>query len=143
LYELVHSDWLFRMPTLHLAEAQVAGGGRVHLYELTWTAPGMGGALGACHGLDVPLVFGNLTSGQPAMLIGDSPTSEATELSARMRNAWTTFATQSDPGWPAYDSARRLTQVFDTSSVVTTYPEERSRLIWQDHSFLPLLLRGE
>jgi para-nitrobenzyl esterase len=143
LYELVHSDWLFRMPTLHLAEAQVAGGGRVHLYELTWTAPGMGGTLGACHGLDVPLVFGNLTSGQPAMLIGESPSSEATALSARMRTAWTTFATQSDPGWPAYDSARRLTQVFDTSSVVTTYPEERSRLIWQDRSFLPLLLGGE
>jgi len=29
----------------------------------------MGGALGACHGLDVPLVFGNLSSGQPAPLI--------------------------------------------------------------------------
>ena len=60
LYELVNSDWLFRMPSLHLAEAQVAGGGRAHFYELTWAAPGMGGALGACHGLDVPLVFGNL-----------------------------------------------------------------------------------
>ena len=60
LYELVQSDWLFRMPSLHLAEAQVAGGGRAHLYELTWPAPGMGGVLGACHGLDVPLVFGNL-----------------------------------------------------------------------------------
>jgi para-nitrobenzyl esterase len=94
-------------------------------------------------GLDIPLVFGNLTSGQPAMLIGDSPTPEATALSTRMRTAWTAFATQSDPGWPAYDPDRRLTQVFDTSSVATTYPEERSRLIWQDHSFPPLLLRGE
>jgi para-nitrobenzyl esterase len=143
LYELVHSDWLFRMPTLHLAEAQIAGGGRVHLYELTWPAPGMGGAFGACHGLDVPLVFGNLSGSQPAMLIGDAHTAEATALSARMRTAWTRFATQNDPGWPAYDSARRLTQVFGTSSVVTAYPEERSRLIWQGHSFGPLLLRGE
>ncbi|WP_256788058.1 carboxylesterase/lipase family protein [Frankia sp. AvcI1] len=142
LYELVHSDWLFRMPTLHLAQVQVAGGGRVHLYELTWPAPGMGGALGACHGLDVPLVFGNLTSGQPALLIGDSPTPEATALSARMRSAWTTFATRSDPGWPAYDCDHRLTQIFDTSPVVTAYPEERSRLIWQDHSFPPLLLHA-
>jgi para-nitrobenzyl esterase len=50
LYELVNGDWLFRMPSLHLAEAQIAGGGRAHLYELTWCAPGMGGALGACHG---------------------------------------------------------------------------------------------
>ena len=85
LYELVNADWLFRMPTLHLAEAQAAAGGRTHLYELTWPAPGMGGALGACHGLDVPLVFGNLSSGQPAMLIGETPSAEAEALSARMR----------------------------------------------------------
>jgi carboxylesterase type B len=50
-----NSDWLFRMPTVHLAQAQTMAGGRAYLYELTWPAPGMGGALGACHGLDVPL----------------------------------------------------------------------------------------
>ena len=82
LYELVNADWLFRMPTLHLAQAHAAAGGRTHLYELTWPAPGMGGALGACHGLDVPLVFGNLSSGQPAMLIGEPPSAEAEALSA-------------------------------------------------------------
>ena len=38
LYELVHSDWLFRMPSLHLAEAQTAGSGRAHVYELAWPA---------------------------------------------------------------------------------------------------------
>ncbi|GIG59940.1 carboxylic ester hydrolase [Longispora fulva] len=142
LYELVHSDWLFRMPSLHLAEAQVAGGGRAHLYELTWPAPGMGGALGACHGLDVPLVFGNLSSGQTAMLIG-GPSPEAEELSARMRGAWTAFAAQGDPGWPAYDAGQRLTQLFDAQPAVTAYPEEVSRLIWQDHTFAELpLIRG-
>jgi carboxylesterase type B len=56
--ELVLNDWLFRMPTLRLAEAQAAGGGRAHLYELAWQSPGMGGALRACHGLDGPLLFG-------------------------------------------------------------------------------------
>ena len=66
LYELVNGDWLFRMPSLQLAEAQVAGGGRAHVYELTWPAPGLGGTLGSCHGLDIPLVFGTLTNGQPA-----------------------------------------------------------------------------
>lgn len=39
LYELVNSDWLFRMSTLHLAEAQTGAGGRAHVYELTWPAP--------------------------------------------------------------------------------------------------------
>ncbi len=140
LYELVNADWLFRMPSLHLADAQIAGGGQAHLYELTWSAPG---ALGACHGLDVPLVFGNLSSGQPAMLIGDPPSPAAEALSAQIRRAWTAFAAHGDPGWPAYDAGHRLTQLFDTPSTVTAYPEEASRLLWQDHIFpaLPLLTR--
>jgi para-nitrobenzyl esterase len=141
LYELVHSDWLFRMPSLHLAEAQTAASGRAYVYELTWPAPGLGGALGACHGLDVTLVFGNLDRGQPAMLIGEAPFPEAEALSARMRGAWASFAADGDPGWPAYDTDQHLVQRFDARSAVTAYPEELSRLIWQDHTFpvLPLL----
>ncbi len=137
LYDQVHSDWLFRMPSLHLAEAHT---GRVFLYELTWQAPGMGGVLGACHGLDVPLVFGNLTTGQPAMLLGGGLT-EAETVSAQMRGAWTRFATQGDPGWPAYDRDERLTRTFDFEQAVVPYPEEVSRRIWQDHVFsvLPLV----
>jgi para-nitrobenzyl esterase len=141
LYELAFSDWLFRMPTLHLAEAQAAGGGRVHVYELAWTAPGMGGIFGACHGLDVPLVFGNLDRGQPALLIGETPSPEAEALSAEMRAGWTSFAADGDPGWPAYDIDQRLVQRFDLPSAVIAYPEEHSRLIWQRHTFpaLPLV----
>ena len=143
LYELVNADWLFRMPTLHLAQAHAASGGRTHLYELTWPAPGMGGALGACHGLDVPLVFGNLSSGQPALLIGETPSAEAEALSARIRAAWTAFAADGDPGWPAYDAEQRLVQLLDTRPAVTAYPEEASRLLWQQHTFpaLPLIDR--
>ena len=129
LYEVVRSDWLFRMPSLHLAEAQLEAGGAAHLYELTWPAPGMGGILGACHGLDVPLVFGNLTAGQPAVLIGD-PTPEAEAMSSQMRKAWTDFATTGDPGWPAYDTGS--TRLFDVEPSVTAYPEQVSREIWRD-----------
>jgi para-nitrobenzyl esterase len=144
LYELVNSDWLFRMPTLHLAEAQVVAGGRTHVYELTWPAPGMGGMLGACHGLDVPLVFGNLDRGQPAVLIGGSPSPEAEALSARMRAAWIAFAAGGDPGWAAYDPEQRLVQLFDARPSVVAYPEEISRVIWRDHTFaaLPLVHGG-
>ena len=95
----------------------------------------MGGILGACHGLDVPLVFGNLDRGLPAMLIGDGPNPEAEALSARMRAAWTAFAADGDPGWAAYDTERRLVQLFDTHPTVVAYPEETSRRIWQDHAF--------
>ena len=143
LFELVNADWLFRMPTLHLAEAHAAAGGRAHVFELTWSAPGMGGILGACHGLDVPLVFGNLDRGLPAMLIGDAPNPQAEALSARMRAAWTAFAAVGDPGWIAYDPEQRLVQLFDAEPTIVAYPEETSRRIWQDHTIpvLPLIRR--
>jgi carboxylesterase type B len=80
------------------SRGEIAGGGRAHLYELAWPAPGTGGFLGACHGLDVPLVFGNLTSGQPAMLLGDQPSADAADLSMEMRSAWARFAAGGDPG---------------------------------------------
>jgi para-nitrobenzyl esterase len=140
LHEVVNSDWLFRMPGLHLAQAHHDAGGRAYVYELTWPAPGMGGILGACHGLDVPLVFGNLDRGQPATLFGDGPSPEGEALSAHMRAAWTRFAVDGAPGWPTYDSERRLVQVYDVRPEVTPYPEETSRLLWQHHAFDPLPL---
>jgi para-nitrobenzyl esterase len=126
LYERVLSDWLFRMPSLHLAERA-----DTHFYELTWS-----GTLGACHGLDVPLVFGNPTSGLPAALIDDLAAAEA--VSADMRAAWIAFATTGDPGWPAFDTG--LVRLFDTEPVVAPYPEAESRRIWRDHTFPPLPL---
>jgi para-nitrobenzyl esterase len=130
-HDRVHSDWLFRMPSQHLAEAHT---GHTWLYELTWP-----GALGACHGLDVPLVFGNLTSGQPAQLLGGDLT-EAAIVSEQLRGAWTGFATTGDPSWPRYDQERRLTRIFDTTAEVIPYPEEASRRAWRDHVFSPLHL---
>ncbi|MEV1001074.1 carboxylesterase family protein [Nonomuraea sp. NPDC050202] len=143
LYELVHSDWLFRMPSLRLAEAHHRRG-RAYVYELTWPAPGMGGEiLGACHGLGLPLTFGNLTAGAAGLLLGQEPPPAAAELSARVRAAWVAFAATGDPGWPAYEPQTGHTWVIDTEPGVGAYPEETSRRLWAGHAFdpLPLLAR--
>jgi para-nitrobenzyl esterase len=137
LYELVHSDWLFRMPSHRLAEAQVAGGGRAYAYELAWPDAG----LGACHGLDVPLVFGATHGDLLGFLLDAEPLAAAEQVSRHFRTAWTAFAHSSDPGWSAYDATQRLVAVFGTELTVTPYPEERSRRLWAGHAFaaLPLL----
>jgi para-nitrobenzyl esterase len=135
LYEVVHSDWLFRMPSLRLAEAHHLHG-PTYLYELTWPAPGLGGAtLGACHGLGLPLTFGNLTAGAAAFLIGDPPPPEAARLATRVRGAWTAFAATGDPGWPAYDRSAQHTWVIDTEPAVGPYPEQVSQRLWAEHPF--------
>ncbi|GAA1279621.1 carboxylesterase family protein [Pseudonocardia aurantiaca] len=146
LWELVQSDWTFRMPALHLAHAQIAGGGRAHVYELTWPAPANGGLLGACHALDVPLTFGEFGDfgGISLDLFEPEPSPEVETLSARIRSAWTAFAVEDSPGWPAYDPDQRLVQLLDTEVSTTAYPEEASHRLWQHHTFdvLPLLAEG-
>ncbi|MFI9380792.1 carboxylesterase/lipase family protein [Kutzneria sp. NPDC052558] len=143
LFELVQSDWTLRMPSLHLAEAAVAGGGRAHVFDLTFVAPADGGRLGACHGLDVPLTFGELDTyaGMPFDLFGSEPSAEAQALSAWIRSAWISFASTGFPGWPAYDPEQRLTQILDDEVTTSAYPEEESRRLWAGHTFdvLPLL----
>ncbi|MFC8219820.1 carboxylesterase/lipase family protein [Streptomyces sp. NPDC057362] len=145
LYEHVQTDWLFAMPSLHLAEAHLAGGGRAHVYELTWPAPAFGGALGACHALDIPLLFGTFQADLALLQFGGAePSEEALALSSRFRASWTAFARTGDPGWPAYDTQRRLVQVLDTEPTVAPYPEETSRRLWEGHEFTPLpLLRAK
>jgi para-nitrobenzyl esterase len=139
LWVLVRSDWLFRIPSLRLAESQARGGGRAYLYELTWPPQGAAFPFGACHGMDLPLLFGDFSSGF-GQLLGARPPAEALDLSARFRTAWTAFAATGDPGWPAFDPEHRLTQVFGARPTVAAYPEENSRRLWEHHEFPPLPL---
>ena len=138
LFELVNSDWLFRMPTLHLAQAHAAAGGRTFLYQLSYPAPGKGGGevggLGACHAIDVPLVFG-VYSGLGQMLFGSEPTAGAVALGDLMRSQWAAFAADGDPGWPPYAPGRRMTRVFDDPPDVVPYPELASLHLWDQHRF--------
>ncbi|WP_406462580.1 carboxylesterase family protein [Streptomyces sp. NBC_01622] len=141
LDELVRCDRVFRMPCLHLAEAQVGAGGRAHVYELTWPAPGLGGVLGACHGLDIPLLFGTFTADLGNLLFADvEPSTEALALSSRFRSSWAEFARTGDPGWPAYDTEHRWVQILDAHPVVAAYPEETSRRLWEGYAFRALPL---
>jgi para-nitrobenzyl esterase len=133
MYELIFSDWLFRMPTLHLAQAHAASGGRTFLYELAAEAPA--GPFGACHGLDVPLVFGGTGPGLTAMLTGENPPAEFVALGDTMRREWLAFAANGDPGWPAYGTEHRATRVYDLQPDVVSYPEETSMHLWERHQF--------
>jgi para-nitrobenzyl esterase len=132
LFELVNSDWLFRMPTLHLAQAHAAAGGRTFLYQLTYPASQDG--LGACHALDVPLVFGVYT-GIGRILFGPEPPASALALGDLMRSQWAAFAANGDPGWPPYAPGRRTTRIFGDPPDVVPYPEQASLHLWDRHRF--------
>ena len=138
LFELVNSDWLFRMPTLHLAQAHAAAGGRTFLYQVSFEASEEG--FGACHAIDVPLVFG-VYAGLGQMLFGPEPSASAVALGDLMRSQWAAFAASGDPGWPQYTPGSRLTRVFDDPPDVVPYPEKASLHLWDQHRFGVLDLR--
>ncbi|SFJ58513.1 carboxylesterase/lipase family protein [Amycolatopsis sacchari] len=127
LYVLIMSDAIFRMPTTWCAQNHP---GRTFLYELTWPSPAFGGLLGCCHGLDLPLTFGNFDGQLGAMLLGSPVPPEATALSEEFRKAWTSFAATGDPGWPEYEPGERLARIWDTEVTVESDPEGASRRIW-------------
>lgn len=140
LYERLYSDWLFRMPTLHLAQAHAASGGTSYLYELTCSAPAAP-ELGACHALDVPLVFGTAGPGVSEMLAGSAFPEWFTSLGDLVRSEWASFVRSGAPGWQPYTAALRTTRVYDVAVTAESYPEETSMHLWERHLFdaLPLL----
>jgi para-nitrobenzyl esterase len=130
----VTSDRLFRIPALHLAAAHTAGGGTSYLYDFRWPAPVAPDVLGACHGLDVPLVLGVLDRGLGEQFLGSPPPADALTLAAEMQAAWSRVAHSGDPGWPRFDAENVTTRVFDgIRGGVCPYPDETSRRLWAQH----------
>ena len=137
LRETALSDWLYRMPALHLAEAADRGGARVWLYELLWGF----GPHGASHGLDTLLVFGTTDIHDEVTAAGPTALAEARQLSATLRAEHLAFAAAGDPGWARFRYRERRTRVYDPGARLVPYPEERSRTIWRDRRFGVLDLR--
>ncbi|ARZ72502.1 carboxylesterase [Streptomyces albireticuli] len=121
-----------------MAEAHSAAGGPAYLAELCGRSPALGGALGACHSLDVPLLFGTFGSPAGRGLLGEgAPSAGTVAFADGLRRAWTAFAHDGDPGWPAYEPGRRLTRLLGPASTTAPYPEETSRRIWDGHGIEP------
>jgi para-nitrobenzyl esterase len=103
------------------------------MYLFTWQSPMEGGALGACHALDLPFTFGTLDAPGMEAFAGAGP--EAERLSASVRAAWTAFARGGDPSppglaWPPYDARRRATLELGASCRVLDAPLDEERALW-------------
>jgi para-nitrobenzyl esterase len=132
----VLTDHTFRMPAVRLAEAQVGHQPNVRMYLFTFATSALGGALGACHALEVPFVWDNLDAQGAAMFVGEVGPGER-QLAARMADAWVSFARDGHPvaaglpEWPSYDTADRATMRFDVDTVeVLEDPMASEREVW-------------
>jgi para-nitrobenzyl esterase len=136
LFFAIETDRVFRIPAIRLADAQAAHQRGTFLYQFTWESPSLGGALGACHAVELPFVFGVLEKEGAQLFAGGGP--EANRLSERVMDAWIGFARDGDPShpglpggrWDTFDSERRATMLLGPECAIELAPGDRERQAW-------------
>jgi para-nitrobenzyl esterase len=135
LWSAIESDRMFRIGSIRAAESQSQHQALTYMYLFTWESPAMKGALGACHALELPFMFGTLDAPGMDRFAGSGP--DAERLSELMMDAWTAFARSGTPAakgmpaWPPYDTGRRATMVFGQSVGVEDAPLDAERQVWR------------
>jgi para-nitrobenzyl esterase len=130
----IETDRIFRLPAIRLLEAQQRHRPDAYAYLVTWESPAMGGALGACHAIELPFVFGTLD--RPGMDGFAGSGAEAARLSGRMMDAWLAFArggspsAEDLPAWRPYDEQARTTMLLGPSCEAARDPRGAERAAW-------------
>jgi para-nitrobenzyl esterase len=126
------------------AELRAQQGAPVYAYQLDYASPLDNGKWGACHTLDIGLVFGNLDA--PDSLTGNDR--QAQRVSAQLRDAFIAFARRGDPNvrgsstlptWQPYRLNSRETMVINVQSKMVNDPRGQERELFNK---VPYVQRG-
>jgi para-nitrobenzyl esterase len=134
LFEHFGTDLVFRLPALRLAEARAALQ-PVFVYEFNWPSPFFDGALGACHGIELPFVFGTVRNPVVALFAGSGERAEG--LADLLGEAWAAFCRTGSPScetlgsWPEYLPGRRTMLLGERCGDAGAW-REPSRLAWEE-----------
>jgi para-nitrobenzyl esterase len=124
---------VFHAPSARLAEAQQQGGGSVHSYLITWRAPALRRALGACHAIEIPFVFGN--EGNPLARPLSGLNGDGHRFARQLQRSWLAFARTGNPGhdrlptWPRYRPDERATMVLGRECKLADAPLDAERAL--------------
>lgn len=136
VFDAVETDRHFRLPSIALAEAQSPHQASTYSYLFSWPSPAGRGALGACHAIELPFVFGTLDAPTMDRFAGRGP--EADALSVRTMDAWVSFARSGNPAhpdigeWRPYDRERRETLVLNDDTRLEADPNSAERRVWDE-----------
>ena len=111
IFVAVISDVMLRIPGLRLADAQTSRA-PTFAYLFDWKSPALDGALGSCHALELPFVFG--THATAPEFCGSGPVADA--FSELTMDTWLAFARTGNPSGdgveaPAWDAEAKPIQV--------------------------------
>ncbi len=128
------TDYIFRISTIRLLEAQSKHQTNTYNYLFTWPSPALKGILGACHAIELPFVFNTLTDPSFKVFMGEDPELEA--ISHKMMDAWISFAHSGNPNhtdipnWPNYDVEKRSTMMINKEFKVEEKFQDEERAAW-------------
>ena len=114
--ELLYTDLRTRANVIRQAEVKSAQeGAEAYVYLFKWKSDVSNGALAACHGMELPFMFGNVRN-QREMTGG---TKEAYKLEKKVSSAWISFirtgvpAAKGLPEWEPFTAENRATMILD------------------------------
>jgi len=129
----IATDSGFRRSAITQAERKSAlGKAPAYMYLWAFESPSFGGKFGAVHGTDVSASFNNYRDG-----IGGTGSPQQRALWERFASAWVAFAKTGDPNnskipnWPAYESEKRATMIFDVDVRMESDPRTEIRKFWE------------
>jgi para-nitrobenzyl esterase len=136
LWSAVLTDAIFRIPAIRLIEARQHAATPTYQYLFSWRSSAFDGALGSCHALEIPFVFGVLDNPGAEMILGSSAGPELHDLAQLMQDAWLSFARTVDPGhaglphWPVADAVSRPAMRFDLEREIVLDHDGAQRVLW-------------
>ena len=95
------------------------------MYLWAYESPTFGGKFGAVHGTDVSASFHNYRDA-----IGGAGSPQQRALWKNFATAWVAFAKTGNPNWPAYETSKRATMIFDNDTRVENDPRAEIRKFW-------------
>jgi para-nitrobenzyl esterase len=131
LFSVISTAGVRQSAFVQAARKAALGAAPAYEYLFAWQTPVLDGRPRAFHAAEIAFVFGNAdicdnyTGGSPAAL----------ELSAKMCDAWISFARHGDPNhkelpnWPVFTLDKRQTMIFDNKCVVKNDPEGEGRRV--------------
>lgn len=108
----LNTDDFFIRKSLDLAATQSHLGRNAFIYSFDWQSPNS--ALGACHCIDLPFLFGNIDAWKTSPMLRGADLEEVKGLSRLYRSAIAAFAANGDPNgrglpqWPAHKLDRAV-----------------------------------
>ena len=128
LITAITTDWYFRMPMCRLAEAQGSAGGDVWMYRVDRPRRSQNDGYGACHGVEVPFVFG--TAHHPSVRVRLGPDPDPA-VGRTLQETWVRFIHGDAPAWSPYDSDERSTALLTNEVQQVLDPDPHVRRAWE------------